>query len=250
MVPDTDRIVHVSKFRLSDYCTVFQAELFGIYQAVLWLSEKDSSAKIFVDSWSSIQACISCRSGDSLVHRIRQSVSRHFCLNWVRAHSGVYGNEMADLFAKEATMLPFFDYDLCPVSFGKSIVKNIARYNWNQNWLTSENGRRTKVFFPSVYCRLSLDIRMDFISCQFLSGHGKFGEYLSRFRIRSDSYCWCGAADQDPVHLVCRCPRFSRERSLLEIRSGTNLTEDNLPFMFQLFPERLLLFFLNIFNFF
>ncbi|KAH9510672.1 hypothetical protein DERF_009181 [Dermatophagoides farinae] len=143
MVPDTDRIVHVLKFRLSDYCTVFQAELFGIYQAFC----KDFRGLMVFDlSLYLLQI-------------------RHFCLNWVRAHSGVYGNEMADLFAKEATMLPFFDYDLCPVSFGKSIVKNIARYNWNQNWLTSENGRRTKVFFPSIYYRLSLDIKMDFISC-------------------------------------------------------------------------------------
>ncbi|KAH9528808.1 hypothetical protein DERF_002724 [Dermatophagoides farinae] len=68
---------------------------------------------------------------------------------------------------------------------------------------------------------------MDYISCQFLSGHGKFGEYLSRFRIRSDSYCWCGAAAQDPVHLVCRCPRFLRERSLLEIRSDRSPNGDH-----------------------
>ncbi|KAH9510476.1 hypothetical protein DERF_008996 [Dermatophagoides farinae] len=173
MVPDTDCIVHVSKFRLSDYCTVFQAELFGIYQAVLWLSEKDSSAKIFVDSWSSIQACISCRS---------------------------------------------------------------------------ENGRRTKLFFRSVYCRLSLDIKMDFILSQFLSGHGRFGEYLARFRIRFDSYCWCGATVQDPVHLICRCSWFLNERSLLEICSGLDLCEDNLPYWIQFFPDRLFIFFSNIFN--
>ncbi|KAH7643438.1 hypothetical protein DERF_011528 [Dermatophagoides farinae] len=44
---------------------------------------------------------ISNRNRYPFIMGIRQSNSRHFCLNWVRAHSGVYGNEMAQINCEE-----------------------------------------------------------------------------------------------------------------------------------------------------
>ncbi|KAH9506605.1 Ubiquitin carboxyl-terminal hydrolase 47 [Dermatophagoides farinae] len=56
---NSNQPVDILKFRLADSCSIFQAELFAIYQASEWLKRTNQSAKIFIDSYSAILACCS-----------------------------------------------------------------------------------------------------------------------------------------------------------------------------------------------
>lgn len=110
-----------SLFRLSPQCSVFQAELFAIKEAVTWCNSQGSSACISSDSQSALQAINDKYSTNELVSEIRSLIFgnvNHICLCWVRGHTGIIGNERADELAKSAadSTLPYA-YNLCPISF-------------------------------------------------------------------------------------------------------------------------------------
>ena len=96
-------------FRLPDYCTVFQAELTEIKEACIYLEpHKDKNIIIWTESLSSIQALASITSRSISVnncYNALQDIATHnnVTLRWVPAHTGIWGNEKADILAKAAS---------------------------------------------------------------------------------------------------------------------------------------------------
>ncbi|XP_046909851.2 uncharacterized protein LOC124491261 [Dermatophagoides farinae] len=246
---NSNQSIDILKFRLADSCSIFQAELFAIYQASEWLKRNNQSAKIFIDSYSALLACCSSKSNDLLVHGIQLNlVGIHFCLQWIPSHSGYLGNELADQHAKDATNLSYISYDFCPVSLAKYFLKNIMFYYWDNRWKTSRDGSVTRRFFPSIYDRLSYYIDLNFTLVQFLSGHGKFRHYLYNIGYSTDSSCWCGIDTQNSIHLICYCQRFASPRFQIENRCGLSLHEETLPIWITKFPVQLFEFLLLIYK--
>ncbi|KAH9512013.1 hypothetical protein DERF_010429 [Dermatophagoides farinae] len=237
---NSNQPVDILKFRLADSCSIFQAELFAIYQASEWLKRNNQSAKIFIDSYSALLACCSSKSNDLLVHGIQLNlVGIHFCLQWIPSHSGYFGNELADIHAKDASNLAHFSYDFCPVSLAKYFLKNIMFYYWDNRWKTSRDGRTTSCFFPSIYDRLIFRGNLDFVLVQFLSGHGNFRHYLYKIGCSSESLFCCEMDTQNSVHLICSCPRFLIFRTDIENHCGLSLCKETLPAWINNFPSQL-----------
>ena len=96
-------------FKLPDYCTVFQAELTEIKEACIYLEpHKDKNIIIWTESLSSIQALASITSRSISVnncYNALQDIATHnnVTLRWVPAHTGIWGNEKADILAKAAS---------------------------------------------------------------------------------------------------------------------------------------------------
>jgi hypothetical protein len=81
----------------------------------------------------------------------------------------------------------------------------------------TDMGSVTKLYFPTAIHRLNnFHIRIDFITTQFFTGHGKFNSYLNRFKLITSSNCECGYEIQTPMHLILDCPRFSYYRYQFE----------------------------------
>src|SRR5699024_5029132 len=105
-----------------------------------------------------------------------------------------------------------------PLSFAKRIIRLAERTKWNEAWMSATNGSWTRKIFPTIEHRRKAGVlQLDFILTQFLSGHGKFGSYLTRFNLRTDSRCECGEF-QDPEHVIfdCHLLRHQREDILAE----------------------------------
>lgn len=101
-------LCHHEMYRLRHLNSVFQAELLAIFYAVEWAIASDSFVFIYSDSLSCIQALSSVSNKSSVVQNIKNYLGRHvlkFCIVWVKAHVGVPGNEIADQFARDATVL-------------------------------------------------------------------------------------------------------------------------------------------------
>jgi hypothetical protein len=96
-------------------------------------------------------------------------------------------------------------------------------HRWNERWVVSEKGRWTAQWFPTVQARLRRPwVVPDHYTSQFLSGHGDFGEYLSRFAFRDDAHCEdCGHETDSVTHVLFECPSFSQERLNLRLKVGT-----------------------------
>jgi hypothetical protein len=85
---------------------------------------------------------------------------------------------------------------------------------WSNRWVTSEKGRWTFQWFPTVQARLLRRwVVPDHYTSQFMSGHGDFGDYLQRFNLRGDAHCEnCGHAADTVSHVLFDCPMFAPER--------------------------------------
>ncbi|UYV67441.1 hypothetical protein LAZ67_5000616 [Cordylochernes scorpioides] len=55
--------------------------------------------------------------------------------------------------------------------------------------------------------------RPNFYNSQFVTGHGNFGEFLSKIGATDDPSCFCGKENQDSMHLLMECPMFHSYRN-------------------------------------
>ena len=87
--------------------------------------------------------------------------------------------------------------------------------NWQHAWENLEQEKRnwTTVLIPHVetWCKREHG-EVNFYLTQFLSGHGNFGSYLKRFKIKeSDACAFCWEIDT-PEHTFFKCPKWKDNR--------------------------------------
>ncbi|GBN02977.1 Putative protein in type-1 retrotransposable element R1DM, partial [Araneus ventricosus] len=192
--------------KLEPQNTVFQAELAALGEAVDWAIENKKKINIYTDSRSSIEALRSYGSRSKFVISIKNKfwlAEGLVGLPWVKAHVGIPGNELADHFAKLASVecegmdIPF------PYSFVKFTLKKRLLEDWQIYYGAYEtaSGNRIRAFFPRVDTNTLIKSKY---LIYFLTGHGPFRCYLSRFKILSFPLCECGLLG-DPDHYLFDC---------------------------------------------
>ena len=145
------------KFRLPDTASVFQAELYAIFQAAVYLQETlgpDMMGDIcyfYTDSLSALQALDAAETTSVLVRRTIQqlnilSESFQVKLVWVKAHIGIPQNETADRLAKEATKMNFITHVPLPRSQIRAQVLEKLRLQWKKEWDEYDEARHSKLF--------------------------------------------------------------------------------------------------------
>ena len=83
--------------------------------------------------------------------RILKAVNWSIDFGWVKAHVGVYGNELADNLAKEAaSSSSMVCYERIPKSVMINKFREVSLMEWQSEWEQTLNGVVTKLFFPSV----------------------------------------------------------------------------------------------------
>ncbi|GBM26278.1 hypothetical protein AVEN_66517-1 [Araneus ventricosus] len=116
-------------FKLSQYNSVFQAELATINFAAAWALEKGVKINIFTDSFSSIKALKKSKCNSNYISQVKRNMLiaiGSVGLSWMKAHADNPGNELADQHAKLATKVGE-NLDIpTPYSFLKSRLKHFA----------------------------------------------------------------------------------------------------------------------------
>ncbi|XP_026327877.1 uncharacterized protein LOC113236103 [Hyposmocoma kahamanoa] len=170
------------KLCLPSYCTVYQAELLAICEATRYITKNNASTYgIYSDSTASLQTITNLASLHPLAVKTRKNLktasqqNKVVAMYWIKAHAGLEGNERADYLAKEAALntkkKP--DYDLCPVSFAKRILRMESLCEWNKRYGSGETAGTTKIFFPDAVAayRTIRKFEPTNITTQIFTGH-------------------------------------------------------------------------------
>jgi ribonuclease HI len=156
-------VIKKVKFKLANYCTVFQTELFAINKALEFINKNYSQLSITVTTYSlsALNAIMDSGSQTLLVQEIHRQLilaSRREVLisyMWIRGRSANASNELINILAKQAAISHrSFDYDLIPISYLKKFIYDNVVQIWNERWISSEVGGTTRKYFPTFYDRI------------------------------------------------------------------------------------------------
>ncbi|GBL94643.1 hypothetical protein AVEN_83963-1 [Araneus ventricosus] len=173
-----DGLVFRCRFRNPDNCSVFRSELLAIREALNFARHFENS-DIFV-----------------LTDKIATlSQKSRVCFQWIPSHVGVFGNEEADVLAKEGSALPSASSSELFTSEIYSIHKAIANFAWKNppthDWYA---GNRPGLSLQSVGTRSAQTALV-----RLRSGHIKSLKFIDTEKTVSSCPCSCPAS---PAHII------------------------------------------------
>ncbi len=237
-----DDFIVAEDVRSAKEINIYKAEVMAINEALSWLKDigcQDHNIKIMSNSQSAVMAIRGYEASDPLMRDtmvlLRELTDvNNVQLCWVKGHSNVTGNELADMLAnkgrEEANYLefptPFHPIDVKDV---KKMVASASVNKWQEEWSSHVDHRVSRLFIPSVSIQKhtsSLQIGDLQRLSHIVTGHGLFKRHLRHWNELPRVDCsLCGETDEDTWHLWAYCPTLSRERAQInaEIANGLSI---------------------------
>jgi ribonuclease HI len=217
------------QFRLGTRCSNNQAEQLAIIKAVEAIETIDipenspHTINIFTDSRITLDLLQNANNHSYLIEEIRKRLSYldranwTIGISWVKAHAGIYGNEMAYQLAKAATQNSDIAVSLnrIPTSTLHSELKEVVIQKWQTDWDKCTKAAITKEFFPNVRHRLNMKISINPNFMAMVTGHGRTRAYRHQFKLIDNATCPCNKEDQTVDHLIFWCTLLHTNRELL-----------------------------------
>ena len=214
------------KYQLSMQNSVFQAECGAIFKAAKYcndtLPENNLRIRILADSHSAMQASVSPHSS-SVISRAayrEMACSTHtFFLQYMRAHTGIKGNERADTLAKEACENGFYFSIPVSRSWCSSFIRKKLMQEWEESWSDTWNANICQNF-ESV-SDFKLVHALTFIPSQLthvITRHCNLNKYQHEIGKSRSEYCpRCerddvGRQSETIEHVLFGCPYYAALR--------------------------------------
>ena len=150
------------QFRLGIKCSNNQAEQLAIVkalEAIETIGIPENSPRtidIFTDSRITIDLLKNANNHSYVIEEIRETILDRanwtIGISWVKAHVGIYGNELADQLAKAATRNSdtAVSFNRIPTCTLYSELNEVVTHKWQTDWDNCTKAAVTKEFFPKV----------------------------------------------------------------------------------------------------
>ncbi|KAK7094328.1 hypothetical protein V1264_007968 [Littorina saxatilis] len=190
-------------------CSNYKAEVLALHKAtetVLQWETRPKKAVFLSDSLSALQALCS-GNPDSTMEHLMQNINTlaqttAVVLQWIPAHTGIVGNEVADRLAKEGSKT-----EQQPSNLTYSEARTLLRNRQKSTFKKKNNG-----YNPHEDALHQLTRHEQTIVFRLRTGHCGLNCHLKRIGIRQSALCHCGKADQTPDHFLQTCQLHCSER--------------------------------------
>jgi ribonuclease HI len=232
---DTTKVLAKDSLYLGTSATVFQAEMFAIQQATdacldLIKNNIIHNHKLYIlsDSQASIKALRKNMIRTSLIQQCSHNLqllcaTNSVCLQWIKAHIGLAGNEEADKLAKlGAYSVSTAVEPILPVSkrWIRSTIEEFTRLEWRDRWLSNPTARQTKIFLQSPSKNLSRKLlQQDRITLgelgRWILGHNfllRHNHLLDPNTFPSPICRKCQQGEETSSHLILDCEALGQDR--------------------------------------
>ena len=213
-------------YKLDDKCSNNQAEQLAILKALETLEDLQLNQNckrtiaLYTDSKITVDSLKNSKNHNPLIENIRITLNSltnknwTVAISWVKAHTGIYGNELADQLAKQAARSNEpVSYNKVPKSEILKTLREESMATWETEWQATTNGAVTKQYFPSISHRIAAKIPITSGLTTMLTGHGRIKAYFHRFNITQDATCPCNEGDQTVDHLLLQCTKYNEQRN-------------------------------------
>ena len=231
--------------RFQPHTNIFQIEAFMIVIAIQFIihfaeDELNCSCSstafccckehpiIYTDALSVLSSTMSVRPSSNLAIKILDAISLNN-LNcsidfvWVPSHSGIPGNERADLLAKQASRRQDISVEELPIprDFTKRMSCTWSTNEWNKHWkccrtsLTKHSKWITNVF-PNDLRDFEMLWKVERWSAELMSvytGHNVLGYFQGRCHGQFLLCYYCNKSVESTEHYLFHCPAWKRSRT-------------------------------------
>lgn len=165
---------------------------------------------IYSDSLSALKSLNSLLSKNQRVHNLITRIfslrdSYNITLNFIRSHTDITGNDLADKLANKARLLD--DITQVPLSkrYMRTVLTREAHQRLQEEWDSINSESDAKLWIPYIRDYTFVFPTNHYLT-QLITGHGAFPAYFKRFNLRSDCQCPCGMEGADYLHYLTNCP--------------------------------------------